>query len=114
MAPTPISPTTTTATVPSLLTAFVSEKLTKANYPLWSAQVLPAIRAAQLKDLLLGVEKAPDKEITIKVDGKTEQQRNPADTAWLAQDQAVLGYILSTLTRETLLHVSRCTIAAGV
>jgi hypothetical protein len=34
--------------------------------------------------------------------------------AWMARDQAVLGYILSTLTRETLLHVSRCTTAAGV
>jgi hypothetical protein len=99
-----------TTTVPSLLTAPVSEKLTKVNYPLWSAQVLPAIRVAQLEDLLLGVEKVPDKEITVVIDGKSKQQRNPA---WIARDQAVLGYIMSTLTHETLLHVSWCTKAAG-
>jgi hypothetical protein len=91
-----------TTTVPSLLTAPVSEKLTKVNYPLWSAQVLPAIRVAQLEDLLLGIEKVPDKEITVVIDGKSKQQRNPA---WIARDQAVLGYIMSTLTHETLLHV---------
>jgi hypothetical protein len=31
----------------------------------------------------------------------------------VAQDQAVLGYLLASLTRETLLHVSRCTTAAA-
>jgi hypothetical protein len=102
------SPTPSTTTVPSLLAAPISEKLTKGNFLLWSAQVLPAIHAAQLEDLLLGAEKAPDKELTVVIDGKSEQQCNPAYTAWVARDQAVLGYIMSTLTREMLLHVSRC------
>jgi hypothetical protein len=30
----------------------------------------------------------------------------------VARDQAVLGYLLASLTRETLLHVSRCTTVA--
>jgi hypothetical protein len=34
-----------TTAVPSILFVAVSEKLMKANYPLWSAQVLLAIRA---------------------------------------------------------------------
>jgi hypothetical protein len=56
-----VSSSTTTAIVPPIFVIPVSEKLTKSNYPLWSAQVLLAIRAAQLEDLLLGVEKAPEK-----------------------------------------------------
>jgi hypothetical protein len=41
------SPSSTT-TVPSILSVLINEKLTKTNYPLWHAQVLPAIHAAQL------------------------------------------------------------------
>jgi hypothetical protein len=58
--------------------------------------------------LLLSVEKTTDKELTVVIDGKSEQQCNPAYTASVARDQAVLGYILPTLTRETLLHVPWC------
>jgi hypothetical protein len=41
----------------------------------------------------------------VVIDGKSEQQRNLACTTSVARDQAVMGYILPTLTRETLLHV---------
>jgi hypothetical protein len=103
------SPTTTpslsSTTVLSILIGLISEKLTISNYPLWSAQVLPAIRATQLQDLT-GDEKPPEKDVTVMVEGKSATQRNPAYTAWMAHDQAVLGYLLSSLTRETLMHVS--------
>jgi hypothetical protein len=107
------SSSTTTAIVPPIFAVRVSEKLTKGNYPLWSAQVLSAIRAAQLEDLILGVEKAPKKEITVMVNEKSEQQKNLTYMTWVTKDQSVLGYILSTLTRETLMHVSRCTTLAA-
>jgi hypothetical protein len=99
-------------TVPSILSIPVSEKLTKANYHLWSTQVLPAIRAAQLEDLLTGDDLPPDKDITTIIDNKQVKQRNPVYSAWVARDQAVLCYLLSMLTRETLQHVSRCTTSA--
>jgi hypothetical protein len=82
------------------------EKLTKSNYPLWSTQVLLAIRVAHLYDLLIGVEMASTKEIMTMIDDKQVKQVNPMYPAWVARDQAVLGYLLSTLTRETLMHVS--------
>jgi uncharacterized membrane protein YgcG len=105
------SPTTTTA--PSILSISINEKLTKSNYPLWRAQVLPAVRAARLEGLLTGDEQAPEEFIIITKDDKTTtKQRNPAYVScayvsWAACDQAVLGYLLSSLTRETLQHVSR-------
>jgi hypothetical protein len=73
---------------------------------------LPAVHVVQLDDLLTGEEKEPDKEITIVHDEKSVKQRNPAYRAWMARDQAVLGYLFSSLTHETLMHVSRCTSSA--
>jgi hypothetical protein len=100
---TPISATT----IPSILSIPISEKLTKDNYPLWRAQVLPAVRAAQLEGLLTGAEESPEQFVSIPNADKTiTKQVNPTYVAWMARDQAVLGYLLSSLTRETLMHVS--------
>jgi hypothetical protein len=57
----------------------------KANYPLWSAQVLSVIRAAQLNDLLTGEDLPPEKEISSIVDNKPVKSGNPAYSAWVAQ-----------------------------
>jgi hypothetical protein len=97
--------TTSTASavvVPSILSIPVSEKLTKANYPLWSAQVLPPIHATQLDDLLTGDDQQPEKELTIIIDDKPINSCNPAYSPWVTRDQAILGHLLSTLTCETL------------
>jgi hypothetical protein len=106
----PVSSSTPfTTAIPSILAVLISEKLTKSNYPLWSAQVLRAIRATRLEGLLTGIEKSLKEFISIMNEDKTVvKQPNPAYSAWVARDQAILGYLLSSLTRETLLHVSRC------
>jgi hypothetical protein len=96
----------TTPTVPRILNDPISKKLTKSNYPLWSAQILLVIRATQLHDLLTGVEMALTKEIMTMIDSKLVKQDNPAYPAWVARDQAILGYLLLTLTCEMLIHVS--------
>jgi hypothetical protein len=70
------------------------------------------IQAAQLEDLLTGNDLPPDKDITTTVNKKSVKQRNPAYSAWVTRDQAILGYLLSTLTRENLQHVSWCTTSA--
>jgi hypothetical protein len=99
---------------PSAFSIPISEKLTKANYSLWRKQVLPAICAAQLEDLLTGHEATPAKTVSVTVGNKEAQQPNPAYAKWVARDQSVLGYLLSSLTREALLHVTTCTTAADV
>jgi hypothetical protein len=91
---------TTTPSIPSIP---ISEKLTKMNYLLWRAQVLPALRAAQYGGLLTGTDLAPVKQVVItNVDKYTTLTNNPAYIAWVARDQTVLGYLLSSLTlRDT-------------
>jgi hypothetical protein len=54
------------------------------------------LRAAHLQDLLTSIEMAPAKEITVMVDDKPVKQPNPAYIAWVARDQVVLGYLMST------------------
>jgi hypothetical protein len=63
----------------------------------------------QLEGLLTGDEKELEKTITKIVDEKSVQEPNPAYVLWVTRDQAVLGFLLSWLTRETLMHASHCT-----
>jgi hypothetical protein len=81
----------------------VSEKLTKLNHPTWRAQVLTAIRGAHLEGFLTGKTEAPATEIVSKDnDGKTIKTPNPVHESWLAQDQQVLSFLLSSLSKEIL------------
>jgi hypothetical protein len=104
------SSNTTIPSILSILSIPISEKLTKTNYTLWRAQVLPDLRASRFEGLLNGVDPAPEQYLVVtNADKTTTKEVNPAYTLWVARDQAVLGYLLSSLMRETLLHVSRCT-----
>jgi hypothetical protein len=108
-----LTSSSSTTAIPSTFSILINEKLAKRNYPLWRAQVMLAIRAAQFEGLLTGNDSAPNKHlVVINPDKSTSSTPNPAYTSWVARDQAVLGYLLSSLTRETLLHVSRCTMAS--
>jgi hypothetical protein len=102
-------------TIPSILSILISEKLMNTNYPLWRVQVLSVVRTTQLNGLLTSDEKAPEQYISITNVNKTvSKEINPAYAPWVAWDQAVLGYVMSLLTRETLMHVSRCSTTAHV
>jgi hypothetical protein len=90
--------TSSTTTIPSALAISVTDKLTKANYLLWHAQVMLAIRATTLQGFLDGSEKQPSKTISKKVDESVVTEPNPAYDRWVAQDQSVLGYIFVSLS----------------
>ena len=97
------------------LNASVSEKLTRDNFLLWQAQVLPDIRGAQLFGYLDGSTPAPEKELKDKdKDGKEVTIPNPEYARWIALDQSVLGYLLRNMSREILTQMVGHTSAAGV
>ena len=90
----------------STLGHLILEKLTRDNFLVWRAQVLPTIRGAQLTSYLDGSKAMPLEKITVtKVDKTTEEVENPSYVQWVAQNQQVLGYFLSTLSKEVLIHV---------
>jgi hypothetical protein len=69
----------------------VSEKLVRSNHTLWKAQVLAALRGAQLVGFLDGTNTAPAEKLTVKVqkgtDGDSEEVPNPTYETWKAQEQ---------------------------
>jgi hypothetical protein len=94
-----------------LLGYAITEKLTKTNYSLYKAQVLPILRGAQLQGYLDGSSIAPDKKISIKPTGdKTEvtQVVNPEYVQWSALKQQVLGFLLTSMTKDVMAQVSSC------
>ena len=89
----------------------VSEKLTRDNFLLWKAQVLPPIRGAQLEDIFDGTDLAPAKTIE---DDKKQVVPNSAYSIWLAKDQQVLGYIVNSLSTTVLAQVATLKSASEV
>jgi hypothetical protein len=87
----------------------VSEKLTRANHAICEAHVRAAMRGCRLIGHLTGTTPVPEKEIA-DAGGKTTP--NPAFEEWDAQDQQVLSYLHSSISKEILVHVSRSETAA--
>lgn len=85
----------------------VSKKLTRGNFLVWRAQVMPVVRGARLVGILDGSSVQPAPMIAVnKADNIEEQVENPAYVQWIAQDQQVLSYLLSSMTKEILVQVS--------
>ncbi|EAZ19560.1 hypothetical protein OsJ_35132 [Oryza sativa Japonica Group] len=104
-----------TAAAPAILGQVVTEKLTKTNFVLWKAQVLAALRGAQLAGFLDNSIKPPSKMVVLQdKDGNTgEKVVNAAYTQWVAQEQQVLSYLLMSLSREVLTQVATLTPSIG-
>jgi hypothetical protein len=109
-----LSDSATTATIPASFQIPIAEKLSKSNYQLWRAQILPPIRAVQLDGLLTGADETPAKTIQVKTGDTTTEQPNPEYARWVSRDQALLGYLLSSLTREVLMGVTTLNTSAEV
>jgi hypothetical protein len=71
------------------------------------------VRGAQLEDFLIGASKAPKEFIVTKSGEKEEKTANLAHEVWIALDQQVLGFLLSSLTQKVLQQVTTCKSAAA-
>lgn len=102
----------TNITMPATFAIPVTEKLNKNNYTIWKLQVLPAIRGAQFVGYIDSSLSAPPKE----VDGGEGKEKvpNPAYAAWLAQDQQVFSYLVSSLSKDALKQISGCETATQI
>ena len=102
-----ISMASSSLTSNPLLGVQVTEKLTHQNHAMWSAQVLATLRGARLESYVNGKAVAPAAEVEEKkADGKTIMASNPAYEEWFAADQQVLGFLLSSLSRDILAQVA--------
>jgi hypothetical protein len=92
-----------TTTIPSSFSIRITEKLAKTNYLLWRLQFMPVVRAAQLEYQLYGVKKMPPKTLPIKMGETVTDQPNLDYIACMTHDQALLGYLMPSVTREVLM-----------
>ena len=82
------------------------EKLTRGNFLLWKAVVLPQIKGAQMEHHNDAKSPAPPATLTITKDGKEEQVVNFARSLWYAQQQQLQGYLMGSLSRDILAQVA--------
>ena len=91
---------------PAMLSLPISEKLSRDNFLLWKAQILPAIKGTRFVGILSGTSKALAPTISIeKAEKSKEDIVNPKYETWMAQDQQLLSYIINSLTKEVLASV---------
>ncbi|KAK1607720.1 hypothetical protein QYE76_031393 [Lolium multiflorum] len=101
-----MSSSSSVSTLAAALGSPPSQHLTRNNFLLWQALIVPAFRGANVMGLLDGSDGAPAKTIEVDdTDGKKVQVDNPAYLTWIARDQHVLRFLLNSLSPEILSHV---------
>jgi hypothetical protein len=93
----------------------ITEKLTRNNYPMWKAQVMSALRGAEVVHFIDPVVQPPTCHLPPKEDKKVDEApvENPELSKWVAKDQQVLSYLLTSLSCEIGSQVSSATTAAA-
>jgi hypothetical protein len=82
------SSSTSSSGLAAALGAPPAQQLTRGNFLLWKALVLPAFRGANVMALLDGTEAAPAKNVEVEdAEKKKIIVENPAYVGWLARDQ---------------------------
>jgi hypothetical protein len=77
--------------------------LTKNNYLLWRAQLLPYLRGTKLIGYIDGTRPAPPEKVATSTVSGAEQIVNPEYSRWYDQDQQLLSGLLSSIS-EDMLH----------
>jgi hypothetical protein len=88
----------------------ISKKLTKNNHGLWKMQVLTIIRGVGLEGYLTGDTSPPPPTIRVKNPDDKEETivPNPDPQTWKVMDQQILGFLLSSMTKDVLSQVTAC------
>jgi len=86
---------------------FVTLKLTLENYPLWREQMLALTENQDMVELLTGEKIKPTMYINVTTESTstseaTEQQISEDFLKWRKEDHLLRGWIIGTLTEETL------------
>ncbi|KAG7979759.1 hypothetical protein I3843_05G147400 [Carya illinoinensis] len=94
-------------TTPINIQSLVTIKLTKDNYLLWTAQIVPYLCRQQLYDYVDGtilppLAYIPNPPEVVSSDTTFTKILNPQYTAWYNQDQLVLSTLVSSLPKGIL------------
>ena len=98
------APPTSLTTVHHLITI----KLTRDNYLLWKAQIVPYLRGQHLFAFLDGSRPAPPLHLPTQLVEHTTLIPNLEFQNWHLQDQLILSALISSLSENILAHVVTC------
>ena len=96
------------STISLIVTNFVTLKLTPENYPMWREQMLALAESQDMVRLLTGEKMKPTMYTNIVITERTstseatEQQISEDFLKWRKEDRLLRGWIIGTLTEETL------------
>lgn len=90
----------------------VTERLVKNNHALWKAQVMSALRGAEMAHLIDSKKPAPAATVVPNPAKPTETQPNPEFDTWMVKDQHVLNFLLSSISCDILTQVAASSTAA--
>jgi hypothetical protein len=84
---------------PVHLTNMITARLSPDNYLLWRAQIFSLLRSRHLDGYIDGTLPCPPKLVSaVTAAGARVSVPNPVYRAWVAQDQAILSALQSSLT----------------
>jgi hypothetical protein len=83
----------------------IHQGVTKANYLLRCAQLLPYLRSSKLVGFLDDSNPAPVKDVAASTTAGVEQVPNPEYERWYNQDQQLLSGLLSSMIEDVLRDV---------
>uniref|UniRef100_A0A2N9EUK2 Reverse transcriptase Ty1/copia-type domain-containing protein n=1 Tax=Fagus sylvatica TaxID=28930 RepID=A0A2N9EUK2_FAGSY len=84
-------------------------KLTRDNYLLWKAQIVPYLRGQYLFGFIDGSRPSPS-----PVSASDSAEPNPDFKAWHLQDQLIMSALISSLSENILAHVVKCSTSREV
>ena len=83
-----------------------TQQLTRENFLVWKALVVPTLRGARVLALIEGTEDAPEEYVEVEDEHKKKIKiENPDYLTWIVRDQQVLRFILNSLSPDVLAHV---------
>ncbi|KAK1652770.1 hypothetical protein QYE76_070575 [Lolium multiflorum] len=94
------------APTPYQLTNLITVRLKPDNYLYWRAQILPLVRRRCLDGFVDGSFACPSRTVAaLTADDTRVEAENPLYAAWVAQDQAIVSALQSSLTEGVAGHV---------
>ena len=101
----------TEPTLPQLVTFsnFNLNKLTQDNYPTWLPQVIPYLKGGNLFGYVDGSILCSPLSITTVKEHISSTTTKPACLYWEMQDQIILSFLTSAISKRMISHVANCT-----
>ena len=103
--------TVTSPPAPTSLTAvhhLITIKLTRDNYLLWKAQIVPYLKGQHLFSFIDGSRLAPSQFLASQISASASDAPNPDFQAWHLQDQLIMSSLISSLSENILAHIVKC------